>query len=273
MNQIVLEHLDPAAWRAQLPGSKGRTIAAIVVHVHNMRRKWLRLSAPHLKLPAPLDRARCTQKQARAALVESAARCSEMLADALSRPQEPGRNFSPRRLGEAVARRPNHAGLHDFARRASSRPGVYAGPSARIPTADEGRRWDLGLGKTMEGMRIHASAIRISFRMSGVLQTKLALFLLRFPGHDDVSCAGLVSSEEWNVRPNNSSRPGGPSAKREPSPEGLGHRRMMIPPAPACRGSAVGAAPSRSASQPGTQRWVGPTTAGCFSPCAVSGIP
>jgi len=87
MNQIVLEHLDPAAWRAKLPGSKGRTIAAIVAHVHNIRRKWLRLSAPHLKLPARLDRASCTQRQARAALAESAARCSEMLADALSRPQ------------------------------------------------------------------------------------------------------------------------------------------------------------------------------------------
>jgi uncharacterized damage-inducible protein DinB len=85
MNQIVLEHLDPRAWRAKLPGSKGRTIAAIFSHVHNIRRKWLRLSAPHLKVPAPLDRARCTQKQARAALVESAARCSDMLAAALSR--------------------------------------------------------------------------------------------------------------------------------------------------------------------------------------------
>ena len=29
MNQVVLEHLDPAAWRAKLPGSGGRTIAAI----------------------------------------------------------------------------------------------------------------------------------------------------------------------------------------------------------------------------------------------------
>jgi uncharacterized damage-inducible protein DinB len=86
MNQIVLEHLDPAAWRAKLPGSKGRTIAAIVAHVHNIRRKWVRLSAPHLKLPAPLDRTTCTQKQAQAALAESGARCSEMLADALSRP-------------------------------------------------------------------------------------------------------------------------------------------------------------------------------------------
>src|SRR5881409_994148 len=75
MHQIVIEHLDRRAWRAKLPGSKGRTIAAIFSHVHNMRRKWLRLSAPHLKLPAPLDRGRCSQKQARAALAESAARC------------------------------------------------------------------------------------------------------------------------------------------------------------------------------------------------------
>jgi uncharacterized damage-inducible protein DinB len=87
MNQIILEHLDPAAWRAKLPGSKGRTIAAIVAHVHNIRRKWLRLSAPHLKLPAPLDRASCTQKQAQAALLKSSALCCEMLADALSKPQ------------------------------------------------------------------------------------------------------------------------------------------------------------------------------------------
>jgi hypothetical protein len=29
MNQIVLEHLDPAAWRVKLPGSKGRTIMSV----------------------------------------------------------------------------------------------------------------------------------------------------------------------------------------------------------------------------------------------------
>jgi uncharacterized damage-inducible protein DinB len=93
MNQIVLEHLDPAAWRAKLPGSKGRTIAAIFAHVHNVRRKWLRLSAPHLKLPARLDRASCTQKRARAALAESGARCSEMLAEALAGSQSRVESF------------------------------------------------------------------------------------------------------------------------------------------------------------------------------------
>jgi uncharacterized damage-inducible protein DinB len=81
INQLVLENLDPRAWRAKPPGRSVRTIAAIFTHMHNIRRKWLRLSAPHLKLPPQLDRARCTQQQARAALAESARRCSEMLAE------------------------------------------------------------------------------------------------------------------------------------------------------------------------------------------------
>jgi uncharacterized damage-inducible protein DinB len=84
MNQLLLEYLDARAWRAQLPGSKGRTIAAIFAHVHNVRCKWLRLSAPHLKPPPKLDRARCTEKQAKQSLAESATRCSKMLAEALA---------------------------------------------------------------------------------------------------------------------------------------------------------------------------------------------
>lgn len=84
MNQLVLEHLDPRAWHAK-PFSGGvRTIAALFTHMHNIRRKWLRLSAPDIKLPPQLDRGHCTQQQARKALAESAARCTEMLAEALS---------------------------------------------------------------------------------------------------------------------------------------------------------------------------------------------
>jgi uncharacterized damage-inducible protein DinB len=82
MNQLILEHLDPRAWRAKPPGNV-RTIAAMFTHMHNIRRKWLRLTAPHIKLPTQLDRTRCNQLQARAALAESAALCSEMLAQAL----------------------------------------------------------------------------------------------------------------------------------------------------------------------------------------------
>ena len=82
MNQILIEHLDPAAWRAKPPG-KTRTIAAIFTHMHNVRSKWIRLTAPHLNIPPQLNRARCTPRQARVGLAESAARCQEMLAEAL----------------------------------------------------------------------------------------------------------------------------------------------------------------------------------------------
>jgi uncharacterized damage-inducible protein DinB len=82
INQVLIEHLDPAVWTAKPPG-KVRSIAAIFTHVHNVRCKWLRLTAPHLKVPPQLNRAHCTPQQARAGLAESAARCAEMLAEAL----------------------------------------------------------------------------------------------------------------------------------------------------------------------------------------------
>jgi uncharacterized damage-inducible protein DinB len=82
MNQMLIEHLDPRAWRAKPPG-KTRPIAAIFTHMQNVRTKWVRLTAPHLKVPRQLHRARCTPQQVRAALAESAARCTEMLAEAL----------------------------------------------------------------------------------------------------------------------------------------------------------------------------------------------
>jgi uncharacterized damage-inducible protein DinB len=82
MNQILIEHLAPAAWRAKPPGG-ARTIAATFTHMHNVRSKWVRLTAPHLKVPGRLNRAHCTPPQARAGLAESAARCTDMLAEAL----------------------------------------------------------------------------------------------------------------------------------------------------------------------------------------------
>ena len=101
MNQNLIEHLDPAAWSAKPPAQPPakspakppaltpakapgatRTIAAIFTHMHNVRCKWVRLTAPHLGVPAQLHRAHCTPQQARAGLAESAARCTEMLAEA-----------------------------------------------------------------------------------------------------------------------------------------------------------------------------------------------
>lgn len=83
MNRLIFEPLDARAWRAKPPGRNARTIAVIFAHVHNIRRKWLRLSAPHIKPPPQLDRTRSTLRQASAALEKTALRCSQMLAEAL----------------------------------------------------------------------------------------------------------------------------------------------------------------------------------------------
>jgi uncharacterized damage-inducible protein DinB len=82
MNQMLIEHLDPRAWKAKPPG-KARPIAAIFTHMHNVRAKWIRLTAPHLKVPRQLHRTHCTPKQVCAGLTESAARCTDILAEAL----------------------------------------------------------------------------------------------------------------------------------------------------------------------------------------------
>lgn len=81
MNQILIEQIAPEAWTAKSPGNV-RTIAAIFTHVHNVRTKWIRLTAPHFKIPRQLNRTHCTREGARAALAGSAERCEEMLAEA-----------------------------------------------------------------------------------------------------------------------------------------------------------------------------------------------
>ena len=92
INQLLIECLDPAVWRAKPPGNV-RTIAAIFTHMHNVRSKWVRLTAPHMKIPRQLNRAHCTPGQARAALAESAALCAEMLAEALGDPDNGVKTF------------------------------------------------------------------------------------------------------------------------------------------------------------------------------------
>ena len=148
MNQLVIEHLDPAAWRAKPPGNV-RTIAAIFTHIHNVRTKWIRLTAPHFTVPPQLNRSSCTPQQARMALAQSASRCEEMLAEALS---GGGRIERFHRDGWA---QPWPVGpemlCYMLAHEAQpSRAGLYAGASARLPAADEDNVRALELGKTME---------------------------------------------------------------------------------------------------------------------------
>ncbi len=81
ITRFLLEALPEEAWRAE-PES-GRTIAAIVAHMHNVRVMWLK-AAKTERIPEQLDRHRVTQEQALVALAESRDRILELLRTALS---------------------------------------------------------------------------------------------------------------------------------------------------------------------------------------------
>ena len=79
INRFMLESLPTEAWRAEPPEGKGRTVAAIAAHMHNVRVMWLKAAAKESKIPEQLDRAKVTVKQAVAALEESREALSAVL--------------------------------------------------------------------------------------------------------------------------------------------------------------------------------------------------
>jgi uncharacterized damage-inducible protein DinB len=83
INQYLLENLPAAAWRAELPDGKGRTIAAIVAHIHNVRVMWLKAAAKGSKIPEQLDRHSVTGAQAAKALHQSREALAAVLKNAL----------------------------------------------------------------------------------------------------------------------------------------------------------------------------------------------
>ena len=99
INQYLLENLSDAAWAADPPGGKGRTIAAIAAHMHNVRHMWLVASAKGKPLPEKLDPATVTKKQAMHALAESAKCCAQLLGEALDHPEGKVKGFRPDVVG------------------------------------------------------------------------------------------------------------------------------------------------------------------------------
>jgi uncharacterized damage-inducible protein DinB len=83
INHYMIENLPAEAWRAEPPEGKGRTIAAIVAHIHNVRVMWLKAAARESKIPEQLDRTRVTPAQATKALEQSRAALSGILKAAL----------------------------------------------------------------------------------------------------------------------------------------------------------------------------------------------
>src|SRR5262245_47060697 len=71
INQYMIENLPPEAWNAAPPGDKGRTVSAIVAHMHNVRVMWLKGAAKGSKIPEQLDRKTVTAAQAGKGLAQS----------------------------------------------------------------------------------------------------------------------------------------------------------------------------------------------------------
>ena len=92
----LVENLPDAAWRAEPPGGKGRDIASIVAHIHNVRGMWLKVAGG--KVPGKLDRHTVTKPQAMRALEESAKALDALLRQSLA---AGGRikNFKPDAVG------------------------------------------------------------------------------------------------------------------------------------------------------------------------------
>ena len=70
MNEYLVGILPTELWRADPPTGRGRSLAAIVAHMHGVRRMFARMGGARPG-PAPLDRERATQGQAQRALRES----------------------------------------------------------------------------------------------------------------------------------------------------------------------------------------------------------
>ncbi|HVM43967.1 MAG TPA: DinB family protein [Gemmatimonadales bacterium] len=83
INQYLLDGLPEAAWRAETPG-EGRSIAAVVSHLHNTRLMWLKVAAKGAKIPAQLDRLKVTRAQASKALAASHAAVAKLVESSLA---------------------------------------------------------------------------------------------------------------------------------------------------------------------------------------------
>jgi hypothetical protein len=68
ITRYLIEDFSDEAWRAEPPGGKGRTIAAIAAHIHNVRLMWIKGTARDIPIPAKLDRHTVTRSEAIAAL-------------------------------------------------------------------------------------------------------------------------------------------------------------------------------------------------------------
>lgn len=84
INEFLIQNLSDAAWRATPPDGKGRDIASIFAHMHNVRLMWLKSAVTDGRIPAKLDGHVFTKQDANRALEESWRVMNDLLRDALA---------------------------------------------------------------------------------------------------------------------------------------------------------------------------------------------
>lgn len=93
INKYLIENLPLDAWTAKPPDGKGRTIAAIVAHMHNVRVMWLK-AAKLERVPEQLEKSTVNPAQATRALDESCEALKALMSSAFSTDGRI-RNFKP----------------------------------------------------------------------------------------------------------------------------------------------------------------------------------
>ncbi len=105
----LMENLSPEAWLLTPPGGKGRTLAAMAAHIHNVRLMWLK-AAKVGPLPDPLDKS-ASIPEVKTALASSAETMETFLKTALETGKVP--NFKPDAwafVGYLIAHEAHHRG-------------------------------------------------------------------------------------------------------------------------------------------------------------------
>ncbi len=94
INQGLLQAVAEAAWSSAPPSGKGRSIAQLFAHIHNVRLMWL-VAQKRDDLPKKLDAETITKAAVRQALGESSAALRAVIREAAQTPEGRIRDFKP----------------------------------------------------------------------------------------------------------------------------------------------------------------------------------
>src|SRR5689334_6223199 len=79
INTYLIDDISDEAWSAKPPNGKGRTIAAILGHMHNVRLMWLKAAGFAGEMPEKLEKGSFSRKDASKALAASCKAMSDLL--------------------------------------------------------------------------------------------------------------------------------------------------------------------------------------------------